>query len=55
MLTGRNTSWASRVNELCKSPRKTLIVVGGLHFCEEGNLLQQMGRPTSLIEKKGRT
>ncbi|WP_425594267.1 TraB/GumN family protein [Herbaspirillum huttiense] len=39
VLTGRNTYWASCVNELCKSSRKTLVVVGGLDLCEEGNLL----------------
>ncbi|WP_075256157.1 TraB/GumN family protein [Herbaspirillum camelliae] len=55
VLTGRNASWASGVNELCKSPQKTLVVVGGLHLYEEGNLLQQIGRPTSPIEQKGRT
>jgi uncharacterized protein YbaP (TraB family) len=49
VLTDRNLSWVSGINELCQSPRKVLVVVGGLHLYGEGNLLQQLGRAITTL------
>ncbi|MCA1325783.1 TraB/GumN family protein [Herbaspirillum sp. alder98] len=43
-LTGRNENWLGAMHELCKSERKVLVVVGGLHLHGEGNLLQLLER-----------
>lgn len=43
-LTGRNETWLRAMRELCKSERKVLVVVGGLHLYGEGNLLQLLER-----------
>jgi uncharacterized protein YbaP (TraB family) len=36
--------WAARINELLARPERTLVVVGALHLCGPGNLVERLAR-----------
>ncbi|MFM0218630.1 MULTISPECIES: TraB/GumN family protein [Paraburkholderia] len=44
ILDGRNHMWAARINELLARPERTLVVVGALHLCGPGNLVERLAR-----------
>lgn len=44
ILDARNRVWAARVTELLGRPERTLVVVGALHLCGPGNLIECLRR-----------
>lgn len=45
ILDARNRAWAARLTALLARPERTLVVVGALHLCGPGNLLECLARP----------
>lgn len=53
ILDARNRAWAARVTALLRRPERTLVVVGALHLCGPGNLIEclaQAVEPVSIGE-----
>ncbi|MFM2466298.1 TraB/GumN family protein [Paraburkholderia sp. RL17-368-BIF-A] len=44
ILDARNRLWAQRVRDLLPQAQRTLVVVGALHLCGPGNLVECLGR-----------
>jgi uncharacterized protein YbaP (TraB family) len=44
ILDARNHTWAARISELLARPERTLVVVGALHLCGPGNLVECLAR-----------
>jgi len=49
ILDTRNRLWAQRVNKLLARPERTLVVVGALHLCGPGNLVDCLARPVQPV------
>lgn len=49
ILDARNRAWAARIKERLSDPERTLIVVGALHLCGDGNLLDRLGLPVEPV------
>jgi uncharacterized protein YbaP (TraB family) len=49
ILDARNELWAARVAELLARPERTLVVVGALHLCGPGNLIERLARPVEPV------
>ncbi|NML29572.1 TraB/GumN family protein [Paraburkholderia antibiotica] len=49
ILDLRNRVWAERVGEWSDASERTLVVVGALHLCGPGNLLDCLGRPVTAV------
>lgn len=51
LLDARNRAWAAHVDALLEArpQQKTLVVVGALHLCGAGNLLDCVGHPVEAI------
>jgi uncharacterized protein YbaP (TraB family) len=49
ILDARNRAWATRMTELSSRPERTLVVVGALHLCGPGNLLDCLARPVEPV------
>ncbi|RDK01264.1 TraB/GumN family protein [Paraburkholderia lacunae] len=45
ILDARNHAWAERVTAMLGRPERTLVVVGALHLCGPGNLIERLARP----------
>jgi hypothetical protein len=45
ILDARNRAWAPRVRDALDSPKRTLVVVGALHLCGAGNLIERLEHP----------
>ncbi|HZZ12367.1 MAG TPA: TraB/GumN family protein [Paraburkholderia sp.] len=49
ILDARNRAWAERVRPLLASPQRTLVIVGALHLCGPGNLLDCLAEPFEAV------
>lgn len=49
ILDARNRAWAARVKELLGRPERTLVVVGALHLCGPGNLVECLAQPVEPV------
>ncbi|WP_434106890.1 TraB/GumN family protein [Paraburkholderia caffeinilytica] len=49
VLDARNRAWAARVTELLGRPERTLVVVGALHLCGPGNLIECLAQPVEPV------
>jgi uncharacterized protein YbaP (TraB family) len=49
ILEARNCAWAPRVRETMDTPKRTLVVVGALHLCGRGNLIERLQYPVGQI------
>jgi uncharacterized protein len=49
ILDARNCAWAPRVRETLDTPKRTLVVVGALHLCGPGNLIERLQYPVEQI------
>jgi uncharacterized protein YbaP (TraB family) len=49
ILDARNHAWAPRVREALETPKRTLVVVGALHLCGPGNLIERLQHPVEHI------
>lgn len=49
ILDARNRAWAPRVRAALDSPQRTLVVVGALHLCGEGNLIERLQHPVEPV------
>lgn len=49
ILDARNHAWAPRVREAPEAPTRTLVVVGALHLCGPGNLIERLEHPVEPI------
>ncbi|MFT4064235.1 TraB/GumN family protein [Paraburkholderia sp.] len=45
ILDVRNRAWATRLEDLAATSGRTLVVVGALHLCGPGNLIECLARP----------
>ncbi|CAE6805509.1 TraB/GumN family protein [Paraburkholderia nemoris] len=49
ILDARNRAWAARVTALLGRPERTLVVVGALHLCGPGNLIDCLAQPVEPV------
>lgn len=49
ILDARNRAWAARLKERLMRPERTLVVVGALHLCGPGNLIECLGQPVEPV------
>jgi uncharacterized protein len=49
ILDARNCVWAARLTERLAQPERTLVVVGALHLCGPGNLIECLARPVEPV------
>jgi uncharacterized protein YbaP (TraB family) len=49
ILHTRNRAWAARVKALLGRPERTLVVVGALHLCGPGNLIECLAQPAEPV------
>lgn len=49
ILDARNRVWAARLAERLTRPERTLVVVGALHLCGPGNLIECLARPVEPV------
>jgi uncharacterized protein len=49
ILDRRNRAWAARLAQQIGRPERTLVVVGALHLCGPGNLLECMAYPVEAL------
>jgi uncharacterized protein YbaP (TraB family) len=49
ILDARNRAWAARLKDLATRPERTLIVVGALHLCGPGNLIDCLAHPVEPV------
>lgn len=49
ILDTRNRAWAARVKALLGRPERTLVVVGALHLCGPGNLIECLAQPAEPV------
>jgi uncharacterized protein YbaP (TraB family) len=49
LLDARNRAWAARMKELFERPERTLVVVGALHLCGPGNLIECLAQPVEVV------
>ena len=49
ILDTRNRVWAARLTEYFTRPERTLVVVGALHLCGPGNLIECLARPVEPV------
>jgi uncharacterized protein len=49
ILDARNRAWAARVKEMLGRPERTLVVVGALHLCGPGNLVERLAQPVEPV------
>lgn len=49
VLESRNLAWIPSIRDARKSPRRTLVVVGALHLCGPGNLIECLGLPIDQV------
>ncbi|WP_027804099.1 TraB/GumN family protein [Paraburkholderia dilworthii] len=53
ILDARNLMWAERVSALLARPERTLVVIGALHLCGPGNLVEHLARPVQAVFEAG--
>ncbi|NIF53560.1 MULTISPECIES: TraB/GumN family protein [Burkholderiaceae] len=51
ILDVRNRAWAARLHEHANVRERTLVVVGALHLCGPGNLLECLARPVEAVRE----
>jgi uncharacterized protein YbaP (TraB family) len=49
ILDARNHAWAPRVRDALETPKRTLVVVGALHLCGPGNLIERLAHRVEQI------
>jgi uncharacterized protein YbaP (TraB family) len=49
ILDARNRAWATRLTALLGRPERTLVVVGALHLCGPGNLIECLAQPVEPV------
>jgi uncharacterized protein YbaP (TraB family) len=49
ILDARNRAWAARVKAMLRRPERTLVVVGALHLCGPGNLIECLAQPVEPV------
>ncbi|WCM18823.1 TraB/GumN family protein [Paraburkholderia bryophila] len=49
ILDARNRAWAAHLTALIERPERTLVVVGALHLCGPGNLIECLARPVEPV------
>jgi len=49
ILNVRNRAWAARLESLLDTAERTLVVVGALHLCGPGNLIECLARPVEPV------
>jgi uncharacterized protein YbaP (TraB family) len=49
ILDARNRAWAPRVREVLDTRERTLVVVGALHLCGPGNLIERLEHPVEQV------
>ncbi|OLL30347.1 TraB/GumN family protein [Burkholderia sp. SRS-W-2-2016] len=49
LLDVRNRAWAARLGDSLDTSERTLVVVGALHLCGPGNLLDCLARPVEAV------
>lgn len=49
ILDARNRAWATRLTQLLARPERTLVVVGALHLCGPGNLIEYLAQPVEPV------
>ncbi|REE17707.1 hypothetical protein B0G71_0666 [Paraburkholderia sp. BL27I4N3] len=49
ILDARNRAWAARLTGLLARPERTLVVVGALHLCGPGNLIDCLAQPVEPV------
>ncbi|HEY2023386.1 TraB/GumN family protein [Paraburkholderia sp.] len=49
ILNVRNRAWAARLESLLDPAERTLVVVGALHLCGPGNLMECLARPVESV------
>jgi uncharacterized protein len=49
ILDMRNRAWAARLAQLSGRAQRTLVVVGALHLCGPGNLIDCLARPVDAV------
>ena len=49
ILDMRNRAWAARLKELLEQRERTLVVVGALHLCGPGNLIECLAQPVEAV------
>ena len=49
ILDRRNRAWAARLAQLTGRPERTLVVVGALHLCGPGNLIECLAHPVEEV------
>ena len=49
ILDARNRAWAARLKERLEARERTLVVVGALHLCGPGNLIECLAHPVEMV------
>jgi uncharacterized protein YbaP (TraB family) len=49
ILDARNRAWAERLKEIRGQRERTLVVVGALHLCGPGNLIECLAQPVEAV------
>jgi uncharacterized protein YbaP (TraB family) len=49
ILDARNRAWAQRLRDVLQQRERTLVVVGALHLCGPGNLLECLAQPVEAV------
>jgi uncharacterized protein YbaP (TraB family) len=49
ILDARNLAWAARLKEVLQQRERTLVVVGALHLCGPGNLIERLAQPVETV------
>jgi uncharacterized protein YbaP (TraB family) len=49
ILDARNRAWAARLKERLHERERTLVVVGALHLCGPGNLIECLAHPVEAV------
>jgi uncharacterized protein YbaP (TraB family) len=49
ILDARNRAWAARLKDLPQQRERTLVVVGALHLCGPGNLIECLAQPVEAV------
>jgi hypothetical protein len=49
ILDARNRAWAVRLKERLEQRERTLVVVGALHLCGPGNLIECLAQPVEAV------
>ena len=42
-------AWAAHLTALIERPERTLVVIGALHLCGPGNLIECLARPVEPV------